>query len=225
LFWTSSTTDMFVTFFKALLRHLKRYLKAVIFFEKSSSIFNIKWIFIILTQTSKLPAVLKCSVLKRDRQNFWKKIKWYSLERNVIHGYYTVSHFFPEKIIQFSFQNFADPVSEHWFFLLLIILKFMTDYFIGFNKLSTTVKYTTNNDNKNVEIIFISKIILTCLVEFWLQRPKESHDLIGQYTRVNVYRPIKSRDSLGLWRQRSTANVSIILDLIPLYLKTKIKKF
>ena len=44
-------------------------------------------------------------------------------------------------------------------------------------------------------------------------RPKESCDLIGQYTRVNAYWPIKSHDTLGLWLQSSTGHVGIIFDI------------
>jgi hypothetical protein len=36
-------------------------------------------------------------------------------------------------------------------------------------------------------ISIISKFILTCTVELCCQRPIESRDLIGQYTRVNAY--------------------------------------
>ena len=38
---------------------------------------------------------------------------------------------------------------------------------------------------------------------------KESRDLIGQYTRVNVYWSIKPHYSLGLWSQSSTGHASI----------------
>ena len=59
-----------------------------------------------------------------------------------------------------------------------------------------------------------NKIILTCSVELWRQIPEESPDLIGQYTRVNVYWPMKSHDSLGLWLPSSTGTVSIIFDIV-----------
>ena len=86
-----------------------------------------------------------------------------------------------------------------------------------------SLKFSWLSEGKNVSwylLLFgfqrgvpIKKSYLTCPVDIWRQRPKKSRDLIGQYTRVNVYWPIKSRDSLGLWRQSSTGHISIVLDI------------